>query len=142
VQINTIQQRPGNPGIVAVDLGGAAPMQAGITDELYWNLRTARAVVAPIIRDKVIREETYAKSAVIIDTVDNGPQVAYINLPSFYANFNDAAGRKSSTDLKKEVEKIKREGLNDIILDMRNNGGGSLMDAVDIAGLFIKNGNL
>lgn len=99
-----------------------------------------QVLLVPIIRDRVIREETYAKSVIITDKADDGPRVAYINLPSFYANFNDHAGRKSGSDLKKEVEKINAEGIKDIILDMRNNGGGSLMDAVDIAGLFIRNG--
>lgn len=99
-----------------------------------------QVLLVPIIRDRVIREETYAKSVIITDKADDGPRVAYINLPSFYANFNDPAGRKSGSDLKKEVEKINAEGIEDIILDMRNNGGGSLMDAVDIAGLFIRNG--
>lgn len=97
-------------------------------------------LVVPIIRDKVIREETYAKSTIIVDKADNGAKVAYVNLPSFYANFNDANGRKSSDDLKAEVKKINDAGIENIILDMRNNGGGSLMDAVDIAGLFIQNG--
>lgn len=99
-----------------------------------------QVLLVPIIRDRVIREETYAKSAIIKDKADDGTRVAYINLPSFYANFNDPAGRKSGTDLKNEVEKINAEGIEDIILDMRHNGGGSLMDAVDIAGLFIQNG--
>lgn len=99
-----------------------------------------RILVVPIIRDKVVREETYAKSAIIKDKNDDGRRVAYINLPSFYANFNDPEGRKSGEDMKKEIEKINAEGIEDIILDLRNNGGGSLMDAVDIAGLFIQNG--
>ncbi|MBE0652198.1 MAG: carboxy terminal-processing peptidase [Bacteroidales bacterium] len=99
-----------------------------------------RVLVVPIIRDKVIREETYAKSAVLQGKTENSPQIAYIYLPSFYSDFNDPAGRRSSVDMKKEIEKINKEGIKDIVLDMRNNGGGSLMDAVDIAGLFIKNG--
>jgi carboxyl-terminal processing protease len=99
-----------------------------------------RVLVVPIIRDKVIREETYAKSAVIKDKQDSSFNVAYVYLPSFYSNFNDADGRNSGDDMKKEIEKINKEGIKDIILDMRNNGGGSLMDAVDIAGLFIQNG--
>jgi len=99
-----------------------------------------QVLLVPIIRDKVIREETYAKSAIIRDKADDGMRIAYINLPSFYANFNDPLGRKSSKDMKKEIAKINAEGIENVILDMRNNGGGSLMDAVDIAGLFIQNG--
>jgi carboxyl-terminal processing protease len=93
-----------------------------------------------IIRDKVIREETYAKSAVITDKIDKGLDIAYVYLPSFYSNFKDRDGRNSSDDVKKEIEKINKEGIENIILDMRNNGGGSLMDAVDIAGFFIQTG--
>lgn len=99
-----------------------------------------RVLVVPIIREKVIREETYAKSAIISDKSENGSSVAYVYLPSFYSDFNDSNGRNSSDDLKNEIEKINKEGIENIILDMRNNGGGSLMDAVDIAGLFIQNG--
>ncbi|MFH0999994.1 MAG: carboxy terminal-processing peptidase [Bacteroidota bacterium] len=99
-----------------------------------------RVLEVPIIRDKVIREETYAKSAVVSDKSENATDIAYIYLPSFYSDFNDSKGRNSSDDLKKEVEKINSEGIQNLILDLRNNGGGSLMDAVDIAGLFIKNG--
>ena len=99
-----------------------------------------QVLVVPIIRDKVIREETYAKSTIIQGTAENEPEIAYVYLPSFYSNFNDRDGRNSSDDLKKEVAKINKQGIKNIILDMRNNGGGSLMDAVDIAGLFIENG--
>lgn len=99
-----------------------------------------QVLVVSIIRDKVIREETYAKSTIIKGTAENEPEIAYIYLPSFYSNFNDRDGRNSGDDLKKEVAKINKQGIKNIILDMRNNGGGSLMDAVDIAGLFIQNG--
>lgn len=99
-----------------------------------------RVLIVPIIRDKVVREETYAKSAVVADKTKQGQEIAYVYLPSFYSDFNDPNGRNSGSDLKKEIEKIRNEGIQNIILDLRNNGGGSLMDAVDIAGLFISSG--
>jgi len=99
-----------------------------------------RVLVVPIIRDKVVREETYAKSAVVKDTTNESPDIAYLYLPSFYSDFNDPQGRHCSEDVKKELEKINKEGIQNVILDLRNNGGGSLMDAVDIAGSFIQNG--
>jgi len=96
--------------------------------------------IVPIIRDVVIREETYAKSAIIEPTEIDDFKVGYIYLPSFYTNFNDPKGRSCGMDMKKEIEKITREGIQDIIIDLRGNGGGSLRDAVQIAGLFIDQG--
>ena len=96
--------------------------------------------VLPIIRDIVIREETYAKSAVILEKDEDDFKVGYIFLPSFYTNFNDPNGRSCGKDMIKEIEKITNEGIDDIIIDLRGNGGGSLRDAVEIGGLFIDKG--
>lgn len=96
--------------------------------------------IVPITRDVVIREETYAKSAIIEPTDIEDFKVGYIYLPSFYTNFNDPKGRSCGMDMKKEIEKITGEGIEDIIIDLRGNGGGSLRDAVQIAGLFIDQG--
>lgn len=90
----------------------------------------------PIIRDVVVNRETYAKSAIIND----GQKVGYIKLPRFYADFNDRNGRRCSTDMKKEILKLKEEGMESLVIDLRNNGGGSLQDVVDIAGFFIDKG--
>lgn len=96
--------------------------------------------IIPIIRDVVIREETYAKSAIINTTDNNEFEVGYIYLPSFYTNFNDPKGRSCGADMKNEIQKITGEGIDNIIIDLRGNGGGSLRDAVQIAGLFIDQG--
>jgi carboxyl-terminal processing protease len=91
-----------------------------------------------ITRDVVILEETYAKSSIINDQT---AKVGYIYLPKFYANFEQTeTGRSSAEDVAKELEKLKHENVNGIILDLRNNGGGSLADAVKMAGLFISSG--
>jgi carboxyl-terminal processing protease len=94
--------------------------------------------VIPIIRDVVVLEETYAKSAIVNDK-DN-KKVGYIYLPSFYADFSGQGGRTSWKDVKAEIEKLKDEGVEGIILDLRNNGGGSLGDVVEMGGLFIPEG--
>lgn len=94
--------------------------------------------VIPIIRDVVQLEETYAKSAIVSD--EDKKAVGYIYLPSFYADFSGEGGRSSWKDVKAEIEKLKAENVKGIILDLRNNGGGSLPDVVDMAGLFIKDG--
>lgn len=96
--------------------------------------------ILPIIRDVVIREETYAKSSVIQTKDNKNFKVGYIYLPSFYTNFNDPTGRSCGKDMKTEIDKITDEGIDNIIIDLRGNGGGSLRDAVEIGGLFIDQG--
>jgi carboxyl-terminal processing protease len=93
--------------------------------------------VIAITRGEVLMEETFAKSELIEGP--NGP-IGYITLPEFYADFRQRNGRRSGTDVAIEVEKLKEAGAKGIIFDLRNNGGGSLSDVVDIAGLFIGKG--
>lgn len=92
--------------------------------------------IIPIVRDVIVFEETYAQSALIEDK----EKIGYIKLPGFYADFENKNGRFSGADVKKEVEKLKKAGMEGLILDLRNNGGGSLADAVEMAGLFIEQG--
>ncbi|MBR4267314.1 MAG: carboxy terminal-processing peptidase [Bacteroidales bacterium] len=95
--------------------------------------------VIPIERDVVVIEETYAKSS-ILTSPDGKTRVGYIYLPKFYADFNDKNGRFCSKDVKTELEKLNRENVDGVVLDLRNNGGGSLSDVVDMSGLFIEKG--
>lgn len=90
-----------------------------------------------ITRDVVEIEETFAKSSILNL---NGKKIGYIYLPEFYADFNSANGRRCGPDMAKEVEKLKKDHVDAIIIDVRNNGGGSLSDVVQIAGLFVQNG--
>jgi carboxyl-terminal processing protease len=92
--------------------------------------------VISIIRDIVILEETYAKSLLI----DDGQKVGYIKLPSFYADFNKVGGKRCAADMRNEIMKLKSENVKGLIIDLRNNGGGSLQDVVEIAGFFIPSG--
>ncbi len=93
--------------------------------------------VISLTRDIVELEESYAKSANIIK--DN-QQFGLINLPKFYVDFNDYSERNAATDVAKEVERLKQEGAEGLILDLRDNGGGSLKTVIEMAGLFIKEG--
>jgi carboxyl-terminal processing protease len=93
--------------------------------------------VVPIIRDKISLDDTFAKSAIVNE---GAHKVGYIYLPEFYADFDDPSARRSATDVAKEVEKLKAENVDGIVIDLRGNGGGSLNDVVDMAGLFIKDG--
>jgi len=92
-----------------------------------------------LIRDIIKLEETFAKSAVINPSGGND-EIGYIKLPSFYADFNDKGGRRSAYDMKQELIKLKNENISGLIIDLRDNGGGSLDDVVDIAGFFIDRG--
>ncbi|MDO7851329.1 carboxy terminal-processing peptidase [Hymenobacter sp. CA1UV-4] len=94
-------------------------------------------VVIPIIRDIVVKEETYAQSAII---KQNGKNYGYIHLPSFYADFSGKGGRNSASDVKAELAKLSKENVAGVVLDLRYNGGGSLRDAVDMSGLFVPSG--
>ena len=93
--------------------------------------------VVPIIRDKISLDDTFAKSAIVNDGVN---KIGYIYLPEFYADFDDPSARRSATDVAKEVQKLKDAKVDGIVIDLRGNGGGSLNDVVDMAGLFIKDG--
>ena len=90
-----------------------------------------------ITRDIVELEETYAKSSTVIK---DDKKFGIINLPKFYINFEDYNKRNAASDIKQEIERLKQEGIEGLVLDLRNNGGGSLQTVVDIAGLFISEG--
>jgi carboxyl-terminal processing protease len=95
--------------------------------------------VIKITRDKVVVEETFAKS-LIMNTKEGKEKIGYIKLPRFYADFDNANGSSCAKDVAAEVEKLKKDNVKGIILDLRNNGGGSLRDVVQMSGLFIKEG--
>ncbi len=93
--------------------------------------------VISLTRDVVEIEETYAKSANIIK---GNQKFGLIHLPKFYVNFDDYSERNAASDVAKEVGRLKQEGAEGLILDLRDNGGGSLKTVVEMAGLFIKDG--
>ncbi len=93
--------------------------------------------IISITRDVVLLEESYAKSAKIL----RGDQkYGIINLPKFYVDFTDYSERNAASDVAKEVERLKQDGVEGLVLDLRDNGGGSLKTVVEMAGLFIKDG--
>lgn len=101
-----------------------------------------RQQVIPITRDVVQMEEAFVKHTML--SSKQGKNIGYIYLPSFYRDFektrNGSGGRNSTEDTRKAIAALAAEGMDALILDLRNNGGGSLIDAVDISGLFIDSG--
>ena len=93
--------------------------------------------VVSIVRDLVQLEETFVKSSVV---EKDGKKYGIIDLPKFYISFDDQNFRDSAKDMAKEIERLKEEDVEGLLIDLRNNGGGSLKTAIEIAGLFIDEG--
>ncbi|MGC8764934.1 MAG: carboxy terminal-processing peptidase [Brevinematia bacterium] len=94
-------------------------------------------VVIPIIRGKVVLEESYAKVSILDDGEE---RFGYIYLPSFYRDFRNNESRNSTQDFYLALDMLNSSKVNGILIDLRNNGGGSLEDAIRISGLFFKEG--
>ena len=93
--------------------------------------------IISIIRDVVELEETFVKSTIV---EKYGKKYGLIDLPRFYISFDDANYRDSAKDMELEIERLKKEGIEGLLIDLRNNGGGSLKTAIEISGLFIDQG--
>ncbi|MPT34768.1 MAG: tail-specific protease, partial [Flavobacterium sp.] len=93
--------------------------------------------VIPIVREVVEIEETYAKSSI----VKKGDMTyGIINLPKFYIDFENKDKRDAFKDVAQEIERLKKQNVQGIVMDLRDNGGGSLQTVVDMVGLFIDQG--
>ena len=90
-----------------------------------------------LIRDEIIQDEKFAKS-VVVQTAKG--KIGYIFLPEFYADFDNPNGNRCSVDVAREIVKLKDAKVDGIVMDLRNNGGGSLFDVVKMVGLFIDQG--
>lgn len=98
-----------------------------------------RRLVIPIIRDVVEIEETFVKGTTVNGGQD-GQKFGYVKIPSFYRDYSGKTGRNCTDDMREELKRLKQERISGLILDLRNNGGGSLTDAVSMTGLFIETG--
>jgi carboxyl-terminal processing protease len=96
-----------------------------------------RIVVVPLVREEMKIKATLARSAIIWK---DGKKTGYINLPVFYDDFEHAEGAHCADDVAREVAGLQAENVNSIIIDLRNNGGGSLNQAIKMVGLFIGTG--
>jgi len=107
--------------------------------QVYLTVKRVSGVIEEVIinRDVVELEESYAKSSVI---QKNEKKYGFIQLPKFYIDFKDHNSRNAASDVKKELLALKKRNVSGIILDLRNNGGGSLRTVVDITGFFIDKG--
>lgn len=107
--------------------------------QVFLTVKRVSGVIEEVVinRDVVELEESYAKSSIIHK---NGENYGFIQLPKFYIDFKDQKSRNAASDIKKELEALKKSNVSGIIMDLRNNGGGSLKTVVDITGFFIGQG--
>jgi carboxyl-terminal processing protease len=102
--------------------------------------------IIEIVRDKIVLEDQAAKSSLKEVTQDNRKvKVGVIVLPTFYLDLaamqrGDANYKSTTRDVKKHIIDLKNKGAEAIVVDLRNNGGGSLLEAIELTGLFIKKG--
>lgn len=124
-------------GFVVTDAVKLIRGKKGTEVKLTLKKQDGTMKVVSLIRDEIVQDETFARSAI----VKNGDsKIGYIFLPEFYADFEHPNGNRSYVDVEKEVIKLKEEKVDGIVIDLRNNGGGSLYDVVQMAGLFIEDG--
>ncbi len=141
-QILKVKQDDGTPAVnvVGMRLDDAVKLIKGQKGtNVILTLKKVNGTIEDlkITRDVVELEETYAKSSTVIK---DGKTFGVINLPKFYVDFEDYNKRNAASDLKLEIERLKEQGMEGLVLDLRNNGGGSLQTVVDMGGLFIKDG--
>ncbi len=107
---------------------------------------SGKSVEISLIRDKVKLEEQAAKSE-ILNIKNNGTdyKIGVITIPKFYTDFDgvrkgDEESKSTVKDVKNLLEELKRQNVNGIVIDLRDNGGGALPEAIDVTGLFIDQG--
>jgi carboxyl-terminal processing protease len=101
-----------------------------------------------IVRNEVKLEEQAARSNIIevpVEDTDEVQKIGIIDLPVFYLDFEGRAANKpdyrsSTRDVRKQIEELKEQGVTGIVVDLRDNGGGSLLEATTLTGLFIDRG--
>ena len=127
-------------GILGMRLSEAVKLIKGEKGtKVYLTIKKVDGSVSEISvkRDIVLLEETYIKSSIV---EKNSNSFGIINIPKFYIDFDNQSNRDAAKDLRTEINRLKEEGVQGLIIDLRNNGGGALKTVVDMAGMFIKNG--
>jgi carboxyl-terminal processing protease len=109
-------------------------------DELTLIIRKANGQTKEVVIEQglVYDDQDVIKSVLL----DGEKKIGYITLPDFYTNWNGMAGNGCANDVAKSIVKLKKEAIDGLILDLRNNGGGSVREAIDLAGMFINYGPL
>ena len=129
-----------------VDLAGldaeevSALLDESKTEKVDLTIRKKSGEIQMVVlqKRKLENDENIVKSFVL----RGSKNIGYITLPSFYTQWGDAAGSSCANDVAKEIIKLKKDSISGLILDLRYNGGGSLQEAIEMAGIFIDEGGL
>ena len=144
LSINDVITKVAQSDSNAVDITGYAVQEAvklirgqkGTTVVLTIKKVDGSTKTVRLVRDEIVQDETFARSVIVVGK----HKIGYIYLPEFYADFDRTNGARCSEDVAKEIRKLKKENVQAIVMDLRNNGGGSLIDVVKMVGFFIPSG--
>jgi len=140
-QIMMVRQQEGDPvDVQSMRLDDAIELIKGPAGTaVFLTVKKVDGTVEEVAinRDTVVMEESYLKSTLIEKA---GRSYGLIHLPKFYVDFKDYKERNAAKDMQQEIIRLKKQGMNGLVIDLRNNGGGSLQTVVDMAGFFIDEG--
>ena len=144
VKVGDIIMKVGQASEEPVDVSGYAVTDAvtlirgnkGTEVKLTLKKEDGTIKVVSLIRDEIVLDESYVRSAII----KGKEKIGYIYLQDFYADFEKPNGARAAQDVARELLKLKAENVDGIILDLRGNGGGYLVEAINLVGLFIPEG--
>ena len=133
-------------GKEAVEIGGLVPedvyeiLDQSNNDRIVLKSRKQDGAVKVVFlrKEKIENEENIVKGFVL----KGEKKIGYIVLPAFYTQWENETGSSCANDVAKEIVKLKKENIDALILDVRYNGGGSLGEAMEMAGIFIDEGPL
>ncbi|MCO6498809.1 MAG: carboxy terminal-processing peptidase [Vicingus serpentipes] len=109
-------------------------------DEALLKVRkiNGETIIIPLVKEIIRADENIIKSFVL----KNEKAIGYISLPGFYTEFESENQLGCANDIAKAIVKMKKENIDGLIIDLRGNGGGSLKEAIELAGIFIDFGPL
>jgi carboxyl-terminal processing protease len=130
----------------SMDLAGAeiqeveAMFEASNSEKMEITVKKMNGQVKTIalLKEKIRDDENIVKSFIL----SGEKKIGYISLPGFYTEWENALGKGCSNDVAKEIMKLKAEKIDGLILDIRDNGGGALVEGLNLAGIFINEGPL
>jgi carboxyl-terminal processing protease len=133
-------------GKIAMDLDGAEKSEVesmfleSNTEKMEIKVKKSNGQIKSVtlVKDKIRDDENIVKSFIL----QGEKKIGYISLPGFYTEWENAAGKGCSNDVAKEILKLKEEKIDGLILDIRYNGGGALIEGLNLAGIFINEGPL
>ena len=134
-----LQIKPEGEAAIDVKEAGASSVEKVLQDHANKKMQVVvqsadgKVNTVSLQKQQERNEENVVKGFVL----HGAKNVGYISLPSFYTNWGEEGGSSCANDVAKEIVKLKKENIEGLILDLRYNGGGSVQEAAELAGIFI-----